>query len=242
MFDLVVCVPCSMFPHANDSNQREYEIGVSVSCDDSKQEDEFRRKVEFEAEERKLEETLEYQRQMENEGKQKLLAEQHEKAGGILLDNLTEGSHTDSKPTAYPVELEQLRYNKHDSFLSDDHPSNWKQIDLGASYLVQASLITDNQNNELGQFRNDPGGHDVQLNPKVEGVSLSNHEKPYLDEDWDNGMKNSAGLHAKTERNINPIKSSTLARPSALGIKRANNNSHPKFNQGKSTIEALIGF
>lgn len=35
-----------------------------------------RRKIELEAEERKLEETLEYQRRLENEAKQKLLAEQ----------------------------------------------------------------------------------------------------------------------------------------------------------------------
>uniref|UniRef100_A0A803L904 USP domain-containing protein n=1 Tax=Chenopodium quinoa TaxID=63459 RepID=A0A803L904_CHEQI len=38
-------------------------------------EEEFRRKIELEAEERKLEETLEYQRRLENEAKQKLLAE-----------------------------------------------------------------------------------------------------------------------------------------------------------------------
>ncbi|XP_021761693.1 uncharacterized protein LOC110726521 isoform X1 [Chenopodium quinoa] len=42
-------------------------------------EEEFRRKIELEAEERKLEETLEYQRRLENEAKQKLLAEQRRK-------------------------------------------------------------------------------------------------------------------------------------------------------------------
>lgn len=47
------------------------------SGDNLKQlEEEIRRKIELEAEERKLEETLEYQRQLENEAKQKLLAEQ----------------------------------------------------------------------------------------------------------------------------------------------------------------------
>lgn len=43
------------------------------------QEEEYKRKIELEAEERKLEETLEYQRRIENEAKQKHLAEQHKK-------------------------------------------------------------------------------------------------------------------------------------------------------------------
>ncbi|GER27122.1 ubiquitin carboxyl-terminal hydrolase-related protein [Striga asiatica] len=44
------------------------------------QEEEYKRKIELEAEERKLEETLEYQRRIENEAKQKHLAEQHKKS------------------------------------------------------------------------------------------------------------------------------------------------------------------
>ncbi|XP_050220988.1 uncharacterized protein LOC126671275 [Mercurialis annua] len=48
-----------------------------VNGDDMKQqEEEFKRKIELEEEERKLEETLEYQRQIENEAKLKHLAEQ----------------------------------------------------------------------------------------------------------------------------------------------------------------------
>lgn len=43
------------------------------------EEEDFRRRIELEAEERKLEETLEYQRRIENEAKQKHLAEQHKK-------------------------------------------------------------------------------------------------------------------------------------------------------------------
>jgi len=48
---------------------------VSDGCGVEELED-FRRKIELEAEERKLEETLEFQRRLENEAKQKLLAEQ----------------------------------------------------------------------------------------------------------------------------------------------------------------------
>ncbi|KZV56515.1 hypothetical protein F511_22346 [Dorcoceras hygrometricum] len=43
------------------------------------QEEEYKRRIELEAEERKLEETLEYQRRIENEAKQKHLAEQNKK-------------------------------------------------------------------------------------------------------------------------------------------------------------------
>lgn len=122
----MIWVPCSMFPLVNKSNGRESDIVVSASCDDLKQQEEFRLKVEIEAVERKLEETLEYQRQMENEAKQKHLEEQQKRAGEMVLDSMTEGSHTDLKPIAYPDQLKQLRHNMQDCFLSDDHPSDWK--------------------------------------------------------------------------------------------------------------------
>ena len=49
------------------------------------QEDEARRrKIELEAEERKLEETLEYQRRIEDEAKQKHLAEQHKNSSKVI--------------------------------------------------------------------------------------------------------------------------------------------------------------
>ncbi|XP_028092844.1 uncharacterized protein LOC114293027 isoform X1 [Camellia sinensis] len=67
------------FPVASDVDNPDSEI-ISTSGDALKQEDEeFRRRIELEAEERKLEETLEYQRRIEDEAKQKHLAEQHKK-------------------------------------------------------------------------------------------------------------------------------------------------------------------
>lgn len=48
------------------------------------QEEEYRRKIELEAEERKLEETLEYQRQIENAAKLKHLAELHKRNSKIV--------------------------------------------------------------------------------------------------------------------------------------------------------------
>lgn len=88
---------------ASDSAYLDSEV-VSVTSDDLKlQEEEFRRKIELEAEERKLEETLEYQRRIENEAKQKHLAEQNkktnqaytEKATDVLLDTCLEAGDLD---------------------------------------------------------------------------------------------------------------------------------------------------
>jgi hypothetical protein len=55
------------------------------------QEEEFRLKFELEEEERKLEETLEYQRRIENEAKQKHLAEQHKKSTRACTEKVAEG-------------------------------------------------------------------------------------------------------------------------------------------------------
>ncbi|XP_042509896.1 uncharacterized protein LOC122085504 [Macadamia integrifolia] len=79
-------------PVASDENHPDPEIAISVSSDDLRQqEEEFRRIIELEAEERKLEETLEYQRRIENEAKQKHLAEQHKKACGKISEDVAEG-------------------------------------------------------------------------------------------------------------------------------------------------------
>lgn len=50
------------------------------------QEEEYKRRIELEAEERKLEETLEYQRRIENEAKQKHLAEQHKQISRTTIE------------------------------------------------------------------------------------------------------------------------------------------------------------
>lgn len=57
------------------------------------QEEESRRRIELEAEERKLEETLEYQRQIEKEAKQKHLAEQSKKSTQTHPEKVVERLH-----------------------------------------------------------------------------------------------------------------------------------------------------
>lgn len=56
-------------------------------------EEESKRRIELEAEERKLEETLEYQRQIEKEAKQKHLAEQSKKSTQMHAEKVAEGTH-----------------------------------------------------------------------------------------------------------------------------------------------------
>ncbi|WCJ35992.1 Ubiquitin carboxyl-terminal hydrolase-related protein [Euphorbia peplus] len=65
------------FPVSSDGGHQDSDNFLPENGDYFKQqEEEFRLKIELEAEERKLEETLEYQRRIENEAKLKLLAEQ----------------------------------------------------------------------------------------------------------------------------------------------------------------------
>ncbi|XP_052176364.1 uncharacterized protein LOC127790750 isoform X4 [Diospyros lotus] len=74
----------SSSPVASNVDDAGSKIVESVSVDTLKQqEEEHRRRIELEAEERKLEETLEYQRRIEDEAKQKHLAEQKKTTGTI---------------------------------------------------------------------------------------------------------------------------------------------------------------
>ncbi|XP_030531227.1 uncharacterized protein LOC115741459 isoform X2 [Rhodamnia argentea] len=71
---------------ASDGDQPDSDIVAYMKDDDLKElEEEMRRKIELEAEERKLEETLEYQRQIENEAKRRQLAEQQKKFTSTTL-------------------------------------------------------------------------------------------------------------------------------------------------------------
>ncbi|EOA23393.1 hypothetical protein CARUB_v10016569mg [Capsella rubella] len=61
----------------------------------NEQEEEYRRRIELEEEERKLEKTLEYQRRIENEAKEKHIAEQKKKYSSLVLMNATEAVYND---------------------------------------------------------------------------------------------------------------------------------------------------
>ncbi|VFR01276.1 unnamed protein product [Cuscuta campestris] len=72
---------------APDGENHDAKIATMESYNPESQEDEEQRhRVELEAEERKLEETLEYQRQIENDAKLKHFAGQHKKVASMHLD------------------------------------------------------------------------------------------------------------------------------------------------------------
>ncbi|GAB4860675.1 hypothetical protein Ancab_035838 [Ancistrocladus abbreviatus] len=75
----------------SDGDNVDTEIAVLDSGGVKELEEEFLRKIELEAEERKLEETLEYQRRIENEAKQKHLAEQRKRNAQAVSDDMAEG-------------------------------------------------------------------------------------------------------------------------------------------------------
>ncbi|XP_010503407.1 PREDICTED: uncharacterized protein LOC104780601 isoform X2 [Camelina sativa] len=61
----------------------------------NEEEEEYRRRIELEEEERKLEKTLEYQRRIENEAKEKHIAEQKKKYSSFVSINVTEEVYND---------------------------------------------------------------------------------------------------------------------------------------------------
>ncbi|EPS61315.1 hypothetical protein M569_13482 [Genlisea aurea] len=80
----------------HDEDGQGFEIADSGSDDCLLREEEQKLKIELEAEERKLEETLEYQRRMENEAKQKHLAEQHKRITKVAGPSAATNEHSDA--------------------------------------------------------------------------------------------------------------------------------------------------
>lgn len=84
-------------PLAHDGDDQESEIPQTGNSLDL-QEEEYKRMIELEAEERKLEETLEYQRRIENEAKLKHLAEQHKRTVRAVQENMDAVTNPESYP------------------------------------------------------------------------------------------------------------------------------------------------
>lgn len=85
VWSITCCSPCQI---PSDGDAAEVDIPVIENSDALRlQEEEIRRKIELEADERKLEETLEYQRRIENEAKQKHLAELQKKSAQTNLED-----------------------------------------------------------------------------------------------------------------------------------------------------------
>ncbi|XP_024013421.1 uncharacterized protein LOC18021057 isoform X2 [Eutrema salsugineum] len=85
-----------------------------------KQEEECRRRMELEEEERKLETTLEYQRRIENEAKEKHSAEQQKKYNSLVPMNVSEAVYDDCKENV----VDDLDLQNQEESVSQD---NWIQ-------------------------------------------------------------------------------------------------------------------
>ncbi|XP_068647047.1 uncharacterized protein [Aristolochia californica] len=154
---------------ATDDNQTEFYSVFSASMDNLKQqEEECRRKIELEAEERKLEETLEYQRRIEDDAKRKHLAEQHhKKAGRIVLENNKEGSYLiDSKKNVdYVEQHEQVAVSGDDPLNNQKEGSHSPQGSLKVGHIIEGF--------DLSQKYSDPGDSHVKLAERIPGPGKS---------------------------------------------------------------------
>ncbi|XP_039013323.1 uncharacterized protein LOC120142942 [Hibiscus syriacus] len=115
-------------------------LGSEVSLNSNalkQQEEDLRRKIKLEAEERKLEETLEYQRRIENEAKQKQLAEQNKKTNQANSKNAAHSLHG-----AY-LETCDLDIKEH-SAPRDRVANNWDSIPM-SNANGSAVPVTDNK-------------------------------------------------------------------------------------------------
>ncbi|XP_010272205.1 PREDICTED: uncharacterized protein LOC104608045 isoform X2 [Nelumbo nucifera] len=225
-------------PVASDENHLGFEA-VSVSCDALKQqEEEFRRRIELEAEERKLEETLEYQRRIENEAKQKHLAEQQRKASGTTMENVAaEGMYIDSDCSAIDKNAHgQLRHSKPVCLPgADGSPTSWKGTDRGGSNS-QIFIPEENQAVELDCSTKYSVKHDMLLNAQVGRVSLSYRDKPcgpYTNQDTlAFGVPKDSGRMLANNAEGTAMLSKSSTDSGIQRIKKAHGHSHGQVRQG----------
>ncbi|MCL7027292.1 hypothetical protein MKW94_004287 [Papaver nudicaule] len=164
------------FPVTPDSPP-DSEIVGGVGGDDLTQEEEdYRCQLELEAEERKLEETLEYQRRIENEAKQKHLAELHKKESGRMLDIMAADFSVELNPVVYDLDAsEKLGYHKPISDpCNGDFPDCLDKVDQGAS--SSGALSVDKQELEHSNPRVHSRGHNMVLTSESLVVSNSKPE------------------------------------------------------------------
>ncbi|CAM8978231.1 unnamed protein product [Rhodiola kirilowii] len=161
-----------------DSNM---DVAVSGIRDELIQQDEeHKRKVELEAEEKKLEETLEYQRRIENEAKQKHFTEKRRQT---TLHKLPEEMpYTRLKMTAYHV----LPNDDKDSLGKTDHVSCAVETSL-VQNMDRATKMYENTISGSQKKPTSPGNHHVN---SVKGFSNAlSSEGGVLHSDWRIGRR-----------------------------------------------------
>ena len=200
-----------------------------VTGDHLKQnEEEFRCRVELEAEEKKLEETLEYQRRIEDEAKKKHFAEQFKNGTAFPKNEVEEPCAINSDPN--PDYLARLHNNI--------PPACLKGIDFGDFHFPEAAMHKDQQSIKFDQSRYKSCRLDQQLDSEVQQLSGDNSEKRHetkTDEmqPWgqNNGIPNKGSLKLiEIEKNAATVKSFNNSGPKV--IKKTNSQSHLKHKQG----------
>ncbi|XP_042468478.1 uncharacterized protein LOC122051406 isoform X1 [Zingiber officinale] len=218
-----------------DADSLEHDFIVSTGDYLKQQEEEFKRRVELEAEERKLEETLEYQRRIEDEAKQKHLAEQSKNA--VAYPN----NHTDA------IFLVNSSVNlNYDSRLQEKTtPTYVEGIEFGDTHVSEDNMHYDHHNMRFKQRnKNDKANH---INVGQQHTISDDSEKnngSCIDEmqafDVYNGFPVKVGLQVngieKSATNTTSSDSNSFQK-----AKKTNSQSHSKHKQG-SAGTAYDGF
>ncbi|KAG5618238.1 hypothetical protein H5410_018062 [Solanum commersonii] len=176
---------------------------------DSLNEQEYRRAIELEAEERKLEETLEYQRQMENDAKLKHLAEQTKRTAKTCLGSIDTVMKSE---TCSKCSDEQLKSSKKMNKFPDSSRSLSKINAEGMTHKtvsVDESTLVSTQRSGRRGCQNDsklidgnfPSASDERENTEVgEPRALhSSHVKLWNSVPADSGTKTLRQLHVEDD-------------------------------------------
>lgn len=225
------------YPFTSDQDF-EY-VGVVNGEDIKQQEEEYRRKIELEEDARKLEETLEYQRRIENEAKH--LAEQQKRASGMIVENGIEGfTRVTIKPGVVDTSLyEQLRNCKPPSITGDDDSFVHQGGSDVAGSQFEIPSPSNSQQNELDESGIYYGTQDLvlssdaarlEINEKLQDSCTYEDQSPAM-------LKNSDGTFIKDVERL-PSKHSSDHDTETFG--KANNISHEKGKQGLLNQGILI--
>ncbi|XP_038880740.1 uncharacterized protein LOC120072339 isoform X2 [Benincasa hispida] len=155
-----------------DGDAAEVGIAVIENSDALRlQEEEIRRKIELEADERKLEETLEYQRRIENEAKQKHLAELQKKSAQTNLQKnvaSVEGADEHLKPSM----VDQLAENESIPDLSRNCPATANASSGASNVEIPGNSLPSSDRRKGRRGRR----HKVSMKP-VDGYQPSQSDK-----------------------------------------------------------------
>ena len=204
-----------------------------MSTDDylKQQEDEFRHKVELEAEERKLEETLEYQRRIEEAAKQKHLAEQFKNATGTSPHNLVEetGAFGSNLNVDGLSQRDGSTYNNQPKLHSNNSPVCLKDIEFGDFHFSEVSMCKNYGNVEFCQSKHESGRQNVLLNSEGHR-SVGNELQP--------SGRNVGKPNSLVDSQMNDIATTgahgiSSTSSSVQNINKTTNQSHSRFKQGQ---------